>query len=590
MDDRIRRENSEKPEEINKNTIREGESASKTEGSINSGSFGAKINPTAPKAKRFEVHIPESADFKIEPEKKNDAPARIPAPAGRPSADGVTPPRRPAPGGVTPPRRPAPGGTMPPRRPAPGGTTPPRRPLTPEEIEKRRAAQAQRGTSLPRKRTATGRPDPVTPEAQLAAKKAAERKAREVEKKAKEAEKLQAKKTKAAKKAEKKKDKVRNANFGYNFAKGLLTTCVCVLFVGTIVYAVSSIAFSFINDILVINKEDKNYSVTVEIPEGATYDDIFDILVDKGIVEQPLLTDFFCKFRHYDSYSYLDEETGVITEEIVEYTPGVYHLDADSGIENILDSMLAYNDVEKETVRVTFPEGFTIAEIFEKLEKYGVCETEKLYANLDVVANQYEFLKQIPDSEGRYQKAEGYLFPDTYDFYVDESASSVLEKLFDNFNDKWTAEYDNRLKTLGLTKDQVIAIASIIQAEAKDGSQMADISAVIHNRLNNSASYPTLDMDSTADYIKDMKALGILSDVHYSMYVESYNTYSQIGIPPGPICSPGETAINAALYPSDSEHYFFCHDPNGEIYFASTASEHQENVERVVYGNVGETE
>ena len=556
MDDRIRRENFDNTNEIDFFITNDDKiEADDFEIDINSESPPIKINPTAPKAKRFEVHIPESSDFYSIPEKKNDVPTRIPAPANRP-----TPVNRP---------------------------TAARRPVPASELKKR-PVRPQGLDSLPRKKAATGRPSPVTPEAQLASRKAAEKRAKEAEKLNKQKEKNAAKA--ASKKAKLEKKKSSNANFGYNFIKSLLITSVCVIFIGTVVTVVSSIAFSFMNDVLVIDKEGKNYSVTVEVPEGADYDQIFDLLVDKGLVNQPLLTDFFCKFRHYNYYSYLDEETGETIKEYVEYSPGVYQIDADSGIENILDSMLVYNNVEKDTVTVTFPEGWTIAEIFEKLDKYEVCDAEKLYANLDVAASQFGFISEIPDNEGRYRKAEGYLFPDTYDFYIGESASSVIEKLMGNFSSKWLPEYDVRLKELGMTKDEIMTLASIIQGEAKDGSQMAAISGVIHNRLNNSASYPTLDMDSTADYVKKLKSYNILTEVHYSMYLESYNTYSQIGLPPGPICNPGETAIYAALYPDESNYYFFCHDANGEIYFASTATEHQENVENVVYGSVGETE
>ncbi len=555
MDDRIRRENLENTNEIDFYITNDDkvETEDDFDIDINSDSPPIKINPTASRVKRFEVHIPESSDFYSIPEKKNDVPARIPAPANR--------------------------------------TAPARRPVPSSELGKKRPARPQGADSLPRKKTATGRPSPVSAEAQLAARKAAEKRAKETEKlnkqKEKNAAKLEAKRSKLEKK---KNSKKANVNFGYNFVKSLLIASVCIIFVGTVVTVVSSVAFSFMNDILVIDKEGKNYSVTVEVPEGADYDQIFDILVDKGLVNQPLLTDFFCKFRHYNHYSYIDEQTGEEVKEYVEYSPGVYQIDADSGIENILDSMLVYNNVEKDTVTVTFPEGWTMAEIFEKLEKYEVCDAQKLYANIDVIANQFDFISEIADNEGRYRKAEGYLFPDTYDFYIGESASSVLEKLLGNFSSRWLPEYDTRLKELGMTKDQIITIASIIQGEAKDGTQMAAISSVIHNRLNNSASYPTLDMDSTADYVKKLKTYNILSDVHYSMYLESYNTYSQIGIPPGAICNPGETAIEAALYPDESDYYFFCHDPNGEIYLAKTATEHQENVEKVVYGNVGETE
>ncbi len=552
MDDRIRRDNSEKNE--NQNSIIREDAPKQNNSSIDidSNSFSDKINPTAQRVKRFEVHIPEKSDLLGNIESKNEVPTRIPAPN---------------------------------RRPAPNGRPPVRRPVSPNAVNTGINGQAQRPKA--------------SNSSNAKAKKGSAKSSKELEKQkknvAKNAQKLEAKKAKRELKLQKKKEK--NKNFAYNFLKGVLVTGVCLIFVGTFVTVVSSMAFSFINDILVVDDESKNYSVTVEIPEGADYDTIFDILVDKGLVSQPLLTDFFCKFRHYDYESAYDEETGELLYDAdgkvvkvpVEYNSGVYHIDADSGIENILNSMLVYNNVEKDTVRLTFPEGWTIAEVFEKIEKYEVCDAQKLYANLDIVANQYDFISSITDSEARYRKAEGYLFPDTYDFYVGENASSVLEKLFTNFSEKWTTEYDNRLKQLGLTKDQIITIASIIQAEAKDGTQMADISAVIHNRLNNSASYPTLDMDSTSDYVKTLKSYNLLSEVHYTMYLESYNTYSKIGLPPGPICNPGASAIKAALYPSETKYYFFCHDDNGEIYLASTASEHQENVEKVIYGNVGVT-
>ncbi len=538
MDDRIRRDNSENNENINSNSPRESKPQE-----INSNGPAEKIAPTGHKVKRFEVHIPDSVDF---PEAKRvavDATAKAPMPPAYPAS------------------KPA----------APKATS--GRPVG-NSLQNAPARNVQQERPAPAAKPAagSGAQQPLSPAAE---KFRQERIAL------------------AEKKRQKKKSR---ANFAYTLAKGILITCMCVIFVGTIVSVVSSVAFSFINDILVIDDENKNYSVVVEVPEGATYDTIFEILKEKGLVTQPLLTDFFCRFRHYDYEAAYDEETGEllydeVTGEVkqvpVEYLPGVYYVYADSGIENILDSMLAYNNVNKDTVRLTFPEGYTIAEVFEKIEKYEVCTAEKLYANLEIVAGQYDFIKSITDSEGRYLKAEGYLFPDTYDFYIGESASSVIEKLLDNFEARWEAEYDAQLKKLGMTKDQIMTLASIIQCEAKDGSQMADISAVIHNRLKDPASYPTLDMDSTTDYINSVKTFNVLSEVHYTLYLDSYNTYSKTGLPPGPICNPGATAIKAALYPSDNDYYFFCHSDSGEVYFASTAAEHQDNVQKVVYGTAG---
>lgn len=558
MDERIRRDNE---NGADSNSPRESKIKWDNSENINSSSETGKINPTAQMPRRFEVHIPESEDFPA----LSENPTRVPAPANRPPQA----PSRPV--------RPAASGAAQRGARTPNGGNAPARPVPPSNI-KAPGQGVRRPARTPRNQNAANTAKAAT--ASAASAEAAQKKP-------------QVTKAEPEKKRRKVKDKGDRA---YNFAKGILVTCVCFIFIATLTTVACSVAFDFINDILVLDDDNKSYSVVVEIPEGATYETIFGILTDNGLVSQPLLTDFFCRFRHYDLYTVYDEETGepAIDPETgetvkapVEYAPGVYYLYADSGIENILDSMLANNSLNKGTVRLTFPEGFTVAEVFEKLEKYEVCEAEKLYANLEIVAEQYDFIKNIPDSEGRFLKAEGYLFPDTYDFYIGEGASSVLKKLLTNFEVKWEKEYDDRLKELGMSMNEVITLASIIQCEAKDGSQMADISGVIHNRLNDSASYPTLDMDSTINYINSLKSFNILTDVHYALYIESYNTYSKTGLPPGPICNPSASAIRAALYPEEHDYYFFCHSEDGEVYYASTAAEHQDNVQKVVYGSVG---
>ena len=329
----------------------------------------------------------------------------------------------------------------------------------------------------------------------------------------------------------------------------------------------STIAMQFINDILVIDKQ--GGSVSVEIPEGAEFDDVFNILEESGLIKQKTLCYMLLKLRDYDT---------------VKYEPGVYYLDKDAGVEINIETIMVKKSGSKGTVRLTFPEGWTIAQIFEKIEKYDVCSAEKLYANLDIVGKQYGFLKDIKADSDRYLKYEGYLFPDTYDFFIEESPASVLKKLFNNFESKWTAEYDQRAKDLGLTVDEVMNIAAMIQREAKDSSQMYTISSVIHNRLAASSTYPSLDMNSTRDYIASLEKYELFSEFYYELYLNSYNTYSTQGLPPGPICNPGATAIKAALYPADTDYYFFMHSPTGEMYLARTASEHNKNTQMYLYG------
>lgn len=361
--------------------------------------------------------------------------------------------------------------------------------------------------------------------------------------------------------------------------RGLMIFFICAVIVVIITAAASSLALATINDILVLKKSDSAKTVSVVIPEGSDFDDVYDILCDNGLVRQRFITKLFCKFRHYDkAYSSKQKK-----EVKIEYNPGVYYLEPDSGIEVMLETIKVSNSVSKDTVRLTFPEGWTIAQVFEKIEKYNVCTAEKLYANLDIAGQQFSFYKNIPANSGRYLKAEGYIFPDTYDFYIGENANSVLKKLFSNFTKKWTKEFKAKAKSLGMTQDQIIILASIIQREAKDKSQMQVISSVLHNRLNDSATYPQLQMNSTKEYITAVNKYNVFSDFYYSIYLDSYNTYIIEGLPPGAICNPGIDAIEAALNPSDTNYHFFCHDAKGNIYLAETAAEHQKNTEKIFY-------
>lgn len=370
----------------------------------------------------------------------------------------------------------------------------------------------------------------------------------------------------------------------YNFINSVLVACVCVIFIAILTVTASTVAMTTINDILVIDKDENNGYVSVYIAPESDYYDVFDALKEAGLIKQPIITDIFCKFRHYDEIEIYDDDGKYVETRKIAYEAGNYYLDADMGVEAMLESMMSSRLNSSDTVRLTFPEGWTVAQIFEKLEKYKVCEADKLYANLDIIGSQYGFIEDIKAENGRYLKAEGYLFPDTYDFFIGENASSVIKKLFNNFEAKWKDEYSDRLKELDMTIDEIITIASIIQREAKDTTQMDDISSVIHNRLSDSATYPSIDMNSTKDYVLSLKDFNLFSDFYYNLYLNSYNTYSNAGLPPGPICNPGAAAIRAALYPADNNYHFFCHDDSGTIYLAVTASEHQANTEKVLYG------
>ena len=321
-----------------------------------------------------------------------------------------------------------------------------------------------------------------------------------------------------------------------------------------------------VGDMLAINRSDEN--VEVMIPEKSSYSDIIDILEDNGLIKRKLFCKVFTKYRDFD-----DEE----------YLSGNYFLSASMGVEGMLKDIMAA-PVTADTIKLSFPEGWTIQQIFEKLEKNDVCDTNKLYSCIRSSSYDYDFITEIKDDSKKYLKFEGYLFPDTYDFYVGADPNYVIKKLLDNFESKWTDEYQARADKLGYTTDEILTIASIIQKEAANSEQMKTISSVIHNRLSDSANYPTLGCDSTAIYISNY-VTPVVGEATGKIYYNNYDTSAVRGLPPGPICNPGMDAIKAALYPEDTDYYFFAHDNNGKLYLASTYTGHKNNLVKIIKAN-----
>ena len=229
-------------------------------------------------------------------------------------------------------------------------------------------------------------------------------------------------------------------------------------------------------------------------------------------------------------------------------------------------------------VRVMFPEGYTAVEIAEKLEASGVCPAaDFMEAVKDVAAvkESYGFLAGTDFSKRAYA-LEGYVFPDTYDFYRGESAKSALSRFLKNMNAKLTDERKARAKELGYTMDEIITLASIVQEECGDPKEMANVSSVLHNRLE-SPDYGMLQCDVTIHYVNDRITDSPYLSGDTSQYAALYNTYKVRGLPEGAICCPGIDAIDAALYPAESNNFFFVTDEDMNYYYAETYAKHLEN-------------
>lgn len=230
----------------------------------------------------------------------------------------------------------------------------------------------------------------------------------------------------------------------------------------------------------------------------------------------------------------------------------------------------------QKTVRITFPEGSTFAQMAEKLEANGVCTVQELMG----VVNSYDYSKfplvaAIPEDENRCFRLEGYLFPDTYDFLTNSDPEDVLGKMIRNTENRITDSYRARAKELGYTMDEILTIASLIQGEAGNPQEIGKVSSILHNRLKAGMK---LEVDASINYVEKWIKPFIGGDINrYNSY---YNTYKCAALPSGPICNPGIDWIKAALYPEDTDYLYFVNDANGNYYYASTYEEHQENCEK----------
>ena len=194
----------------------------------------------------------------------------------------------------------------------------------------------------------------------------------------------------------------------------------------------------------------------------------------------------------------------------------------------------------------------------------------------------YRFVSQIELVEGRDHVLSGYLFPDTYEFDVNASAETIISTMLNNTESKLYDEYYERAESLGMSMDQIMTLASIIQAESSNMTDMMYISSVFRNRMNSSdESMHYLGSDATVNFIRRMNGLDpdLFLTADDIALDSPYNTYMYQGLPPGPICMPGQDAIQAALYPEPNSNYmYFCADGYGGTLFAVTLAEHENNV------------
>ena len=333
------------------------------------------------------------------------------------------------------------------------------------------------------------------------------------------------------------------------------------------------------NDLFAVNRTEDEF-VTVIVAKGDSVDDISKKLESKGVVDSAM---FFSMFLG-------------LTGKGDEIEPGVYEVATNKdylGVVNFLRNI----DNRQTTITLQFTEGMTVLEVADKLYDAGVTSDRDEFlrlCNSSDFDEDYDFIAAIEENPDRLYKLEGYLFPDTYEFYVDEDPALTISRFLNNFEVKFSetklevAGYSETItiKDLvarsGKTIDEIVNIAAIVQGEAANTEDMYNVSSVIKNRLERGASMDiyTLGMDSTHFY-----PYGSYEEVPEDIretFESAYETYNSEGLPPGAICSPGLDAITAAVAPNATNYFYFCHGLGADgvvtSYYAESLLQHQANL------------
>lgn len=340
-----------------------------------------------------------------------------------------------------------------------------------------------------------------------------------------------------------------------------------------------SVAFAILlwfaaDDVLALTKPDNQ--VTITIAEEDTLEDVAQNLKDHGLIR----------------YKYLFVLYGKVSHAEEKFSAGTFELNQLFDYHALVNGLRGSSETRK-TVTLTFPEGYSMDQIFSMLEENQVCTVEALE---DTAANfefELSYLQDIP--YGEPSRLEGFLFPDTYDFYIDDDPVRVINKLLNNFDSKFSENMLSaidtlnegiraRMETEGSFSDseiedammdvyKIITLASLIEKEAGTDQERSMISSVIYNRLNTRV-HELLQVDATVEYALGEHKTELTAN---DLAVDSpYNTYKYKGLPPGPIANPGLSSIMAAIYPEESEFFFYAVNGTGGHSFFETYMEQQD--------------
>lgn len=333
----------------------------------------------------------------------------------------------------------------------------------------------------------------------------------------------------------------------------LSNSMLYIVMVCAISMVLAALGWSLANDMLALNKD--NTTATIVVEDEKDFGSVVDQLKKNDIINYKGLFRLFALFSGGND----------------KITQGTYVLDSDMDYRAILNN-LGSNSSSRKEVSVTITEGQTVRQIFALLEKEGVSTVDKLN---DMAANHdyaFSFLQDIP--LGEPTRLEGYLFPDTYEFYMGEDPKYVINKMLANFDEKVNDTIRQEIWDQGYSIGEILTVASMIEKET-DGSDRARIASVIYNRLRNTSGGTAgyLQIDATIQYV--LPEGQVVTEADYQGVQSPYNTYLHKGMPPGPIANPGMESIMAALNPESTNYYYYALGDDGVHHFFTNYSDHQ---------------
>jgi UPF0755 protein len=283
------------------------------------------------------------------------------------------------------------------------------------------------------------------------------------------------------------------------------------------------------------------------VKKGENVFQIGENLEEKGLIKNRFFFDFYL----------------IIKNKQRKLQAGAYFLNPSMSIKEICQKIISGRTAE---VKITIPEGYTLSQIEKK--------TGLSFSSFKIkdFKNKFDFLESVPDSAS----LEGFLFPDTYFLSPDTQSREVAEIFLKNFSKKLNPELRAEIKKQKKTIFEIVIMASLLEKEVKTKREKALVSGILWKRLKN---HIPLQVDASVSYITGKRTTRISRQ---DTKIDSpFNTYRYLGLPPGPICNPGLESILAALYPKNSEYWYYLSLPNGKTIFSKTLPEH--NIKKTKY-------